>query len=162
MDSEYPGASIDVAVGDNTRRGKTRPHSLSGPHTGPASRPCTLPTPTTKMRTSRYSVYSQFYQYRLPRSQAKPRRAKRRKTNKAAAAGNRITRASTSLSALLDVFQHGPTIRTARETDTDNENQSESDGFEATMEGLLPECLEARQGLWAQSSDIALPVRFIH
>ena len=115
------------------------------------------------MRTSRYSAYSQFYQCRLPRSQAKPRRAKRRKTNtgKAAAAGNRITRASTSLSALLDVFQHGPTIRTARDTDTDNENQSESDGFEATMEGLLPECLEARQGLWAQSSDIALPVRFI-
>jgi hypothetical protein len=108
---------------------------------------------------------------RSPRSQVKPHRAKRRKTNpgKAAAAENRLTRASTSLSALLDLFQHGLTIRTARETESDSviesrnesENQSESDGFESTMEGLLPEYRETRQLLWAQPSDIALPVRLL-
>ena len=107
--------------------------------------------------------------------QAKPRRVKRRKTNAgkaAAAARNRVTRASTTLSALFDVFQHNLTIRTAPEagddaaiesTRNENEDQSQSqggnDGFESTMEGLLPEYLEARRVLWAQSSDVTLPVR---
>ena len=104
--------------------------------------------------------------------QAKPHRAKRRKTNtgKAAAAANRgVTRASTSLSVLFDLFQHGLTIHTApsRENVNDNElessrneieNQAENDGFESTIDALLPEYLEARQLLWAQSSAIPLPV----
>ncbi|KAG8220760.1 hypothetical protein J3R82DRAFT_2189 [Butyriboletus roseoflavus] len=89
-------------------------------------------------------------------SQTKPRRAKRRKTNTrkaAAAAGHRATRASTSLSVLLDVLQHG---LTAPEAAYETGNQSENDGFESTMEGLLPEYLEARQALWVQSSDVTL------
>ena len=102
--------------------------------------------------------------------QAKPHRAKRRKTNTGkAAAANRVTRASTSLSVLLDLFQHGLTIHTApsRENVNDHglessrneiENQAENDGFESTIDALLPEYLEARQLLWAQSSAIPLPV----
>ena len=102
--------------------------------------------------------------------QAKPHRAKRRKTNTGkAAAANRVTRASTSLSVLFDLFQHGLTIHTApsRENVNDNElessrneieNQAENDGFESTIDALLPEYLEARQLLWAQSSAIPLPV----
>jgi len=122
----------------------------------------------------RFVLFQTHHICRSRCSQTKPRRAKRRKTNtgKAAAAGNRVsgvTRASTSFSALLDIFQHGLTLRTARGTGNDNRTEgrsenrdkSESDGFEATMEGLLPEYLEARQGLWAQSSDVALFVRLL-
>ncbi|KAH0836479.1 hypothetical protein J3R83DRAFT_8088 [Lanmaoa asiatica] len=89
-----------------------------------------------------------------PYSETKPRRAKRRRTNtgKVAAARHRATRASTSLSGLLDVLQHGLTLHTAPESG----NQSENDGFESMMEGLLPEYLEAREALWAQASDITL------
>ena len=96
------------------------------------------------------------------RSQAKPRRVKRRKTNigkAAAAAGHHATRASTSLSGLLDVLQHGLTAHTVPEMAHETGNQGENDGFESTMEGLLPEYLEARQSLWAQSSDVTLSVR---
>lgn len=51
------------------------------------------------------------------------------------------------------------TIRTPRETDTEGQTQSENDGFDSTMEGLLPEYLEARQVLWTQDSAMTLPVR---
>jgi len=68
--------------------------------------------------------------------ETKPRRAKCRKTNtwKAAVARNRVTRAPTSLSALLDVFQHGLTHRTARGTGNNgrtegrSENRDQSEG----------------------------------
>ncbi|KAG6374788.1 hypothetical protein JVT61DRAFT_4166 [Boletus reticuloceps] len=113
-------------------------------------------------------------------TEAKPRRAKRRKTNTSKATAtdavaNRVARASTSLTSLLDVFQHGLTTRASQETGDDgndgsknegenekgdqnqNQNQNENDGFESTMEGLLPEYLEVRQVLWAQSSGVALP-----
>lgn len=109
-----------------------------------------------------------------PHTQTKPRRAKRRKTNtgKAAAAKHRATRASTSLSGLLDALQHGLSIRlhtapasdseaARHETASQGENVNLYDGFESTMEGLLPEYLEARQVLWAQAAEVTLPVRLM-
>ncbi|KAG9309939.1 hypothetical protein JVU11DRAFT_9971 [Chiua virens] len=98
-----------------------------------------------------------------------PRRAKRRKTNtgKAAAARQRVTRTSTTISTLLDLFQHLPVICSAPETGNDGGNGDENenlgggekvyDGFESTMAGFLQEYLEARHGLWTSSSDTVLP-----
>ncbi|KIJ65214.1 hypothetical protein HYDPIDRAFT_27934 [Hydnomerulius pinastri MD-312] len=79
-------------------------------------------------------------------------RTKRRKANtgKAITPGHRVTRASASLSGLLDVFQYGMQIHASLADTTDGD----SDSFESTIEGLLPEYLEARHTAWAQTSDI--------
>ena len=100
----------------------------------------------------------------------KPRRPKRRKTNAGTTVApknqNRTTRTSTSIAALLDLFQQGLTIRTAPETEHGDHAERKiedehpgGNGFEATMEGFLPEYLEARHALWAQSSSTTLSVR---
>ncbi|KAF9244146.1 hypothetical protein BU15DRAFT_71710 [Melanogaster broomeanus] len=70
-------------------------------------------------------------------SEHKQPRAKRRKANtgRTTSTGYRVTRASASLSGLLDA-------------------EGESESFDSTIEQLLPEYLEARYATWAQTCDI--------
>ncbi|KAF9219705.1 hypothetical protein BS17DRAFT_372672 [Gyrodon lividus] len=77
---------------------------------------------------------------------------KRRKANsgRMSSTGHRVTRASASLSGLLNVFQCGLRIGASPGDTTEGESQS----FDSTIEVLLPEYLEARHVAWAQACDL--------
>ncbi|KAF8836824.1 hypothetical protein BDN67DRAFT_262320, partial [Paxillus ammoniavirescens] len=79
-------------------------------------------------------------------------RAKRRKANtgRTASSVHRVTRASASLSELLDIFQYGPQIGAS----PDNTTEGEGGSFDSIIEDLLPEYLEARYVSSAQACDI--------
>ncbi|KIJ20569.1 hypothetical protein PAXINDRAFT_152440 [Paxillus involutus ATCC 200175] len=85
-------------------------------------------------------------------SEHKLPRAKRRKANsgRTASSVHRVTRASASLSELLDVFQYGPQIGVS----LDDTTEGEGDSFDSIIEDLLPEYLEARYVTLAQACDI--------
>ncbi|KAL4066130.1 hypothetical protein J3A83DRAFT_4360385 [Scleroderma citrinum] len=84
-------------------------------------------------------------------SERKQSRAKRRKgnTGKPVAAGHRITRATASLSELLDAFQFGIQL----ESPSDDADQKDGSSFESVIEVLFPECMEARHDAWAQTCE---------
>ncbi|KIK97351.1 hypothetical protein PAXRUDRAFT_232092 [Paxillus rubicundulus Ve08.2h10] len=78
--------------------------------------------------------------------------AKRRKANsgRTASSVHRVTRASASLSGLLDVFQYGSQIG----ANLDDTTKGEGESFDSIIEDLLPEYLEARYVTLAQACDI--------
>jgi len=125
---------------------------------------CTLPTPHGPIRRRYIEVFRSVLSqpHHICRSQCfqtKPSRAKRRKTNtKAAAAGNRVPLcAPRPLST-----QSGPLHGTRDWKQRPNRGEEREQGSERERwEGLLPEYLEARQGLWARSTDVALFVRLL-
>ncbi|KAH7885772.1 hypothetical protein F5I97DRAFT_1150829 [Phlebopus sp. FC_14] len=84
-------------------------------------------------------------------SERKQPRPKRRKTNtgKAVTTEHRVTRASTSLTGLLDAFEYGIAIGAS----SNQAAEDDDDSFEATIKSLLPEYLETRYVSWAQNCD---------
>ncbi|KIM59706.1 hypothetical protein SCLCIDRAFT_125662 [Scleroderma citrinum Foug A] len=82
-------------------------------------------------------------------SERKQPRAKRRKgnTGKPITASHRITRATASLSDLLDAFQFGIQLGPSYD-DTD---QKDGRFFESVIEDLLPEFSQARYNTWVQT-----------
>ncbi|KAI6014052.1 hypothetical protein BKA83DRAFT_14904 [Pisolithus microcarpus] len=78
-------------------------------------------------------------------------RVKRRKTNagRPIATGHRSTRATASLSGILDAFQRGFQLGS-----TSDEETRDNECFDTVVESLLPEYLQTRHDTWAQRCDI--------
>ncbi|KAI6110805.1 hypothetical protein EV401DRAFT_1890933 [Pisolithus croceorrhizus] len=78
-------------------------------------------------------------------------RVKRRKTNagRPIATGHRSTRATASLTGILDAFQYGIQLGS-----TSDEETRDDECFDTVVESLLPEYLQTRHDAWARRCDI--------
>ena len=100
-------------------------------------------------RTLRYVVSRPSTWIQTNLCQRKQSRSKRRKGNTGKPIASRVTRATASLSDLLDAFQFGIQI----EPSSDDIHQKDGRPFESVIEDLLPEYTQARHNTWVQTCD---------
>ncbi|KAI6044426.1 hypothetical protein EDC04DRAFT_2889881 [Pisolithus marmoratus] len=107
-----------------------------------------MPGPANSSMASKASEDEDETYYSARKQQS---RVKRRKTNagRPITTGHRCTRATASLSGILVAFQYGMQLGSTSDGET-----GDSECFETVVEGLLPEYLQTRHGVWAQHCDI--------